>query len=514
MVWRDKFSPLRLLLAAAMIAAVALGYTSYRSAVRLAQETEVSIERSNRVLGRSLIKRIEQVIIDTDRAFFRLVRLGDRQEFRELWGRIVRLSPAVESVTVLGKNGRILHLITKLDPDGTRDFRDLFRNRIIADLELGALPSDAHRHLHKRYEKRYYLLSYIRRTTLDQDYVVVLSLDLPYIIREVFPRELGKLAEANTVGIVDEDLIPIWRRPLRGANVFEAPFPTTLYKWRLQIRPSLRSGAITEGVKAKKKTDLVLVFGSVAVIWLGIIVLGAAARKERRANQLKSEFIANVSHELKTPLSLIRMFGELLALGRSESSETHREYAEIIMKESDRLSGLIDNVLDFSRIERGQAAYQMGQGQVAPVVERALDLCRYRTEQAGVELSLEVEGPLPALVFDESAITLLTLNLIENALKYGATAGQQIRVALQAEGEGLLLSVEDDGPGIGEGEKRQIFERFYRGEGARARGQRGSGIGLSLVRHIAEAHQGSVMVESEPGKGARFEVRLPLHHSA
>jgi two-component system phosphate regulon sensor histidine kinase PhoR len=202
------------------------------------------------------------------------------------------------------------------------------------------------------------------------------------------------------------------------------------------------------------------------------------------------------------------MFGELLSLGRATDRQTAKDYAEIIIRESDRLTSLIDNVLDFARIERGKAAYEMVEGDLAPVVERAVELCSYRSEQAGVRLEAEIAEDLPRFPFDASAMTLLLLNLIENALRYGVARGGTIRVSARVRDEFVVVAVADDGPGIAEDEKRRIFDRFYRG---RSRSHsRGSGIGLSLVKHIAEAHGGSVQVQSELGKGATFEVSIPV----
>ncbi|MCK5796184.1 MAG: HAMP domain-containing histidine kinase, partial [Deltaproteobacteria bacterium] len=337
---------------------------------------------------------------------------------------------------------------------------------------------------------------------------IVLNINVSHIIHSVFSREFAELQEMNSIAVTDEGGRTLYGRIHRGPLAFEAPFPTTLYKWRLTIAPK-QMGALSKDVRARSVTDLVFVLGAVAVIFLGMLVLMRAIRKERRANALKSEFIANVSHELKTTLSLIRMFGELLAAGRTRDASTADEYAAIIARESDRLTGLIDNVLDFARIERGKAAYAMVEGDLSVTVERAIDLCRYRVEQAGVTLDTAI-SPVMRAIFDESAVTLLLLNLIENALKYGAKPGEHVLVSLDLEGGAACLRVVDEGSGIAVEERKRIFERFYRGASSRTSAQRGSGIGLALVKHIAEAHGGGVKVESKLGKGAVFAVSIPV----
>jgi len=194
------------------------------------------------------------------------------------------------------------------------------------------------------------------------------------------------------------------------------------------------------------------------------------------------------------------MFGELLALGKLRSPEKGKEYADIITREAERLTHLIDNVLDFSRIERGKAAYDAKMSDLAEVVARAVDLFRHRIEREGVTLKTILDDHLPETLLDENGMTLVLFNLLDNAVKYGGEHAE-ITVRLQS-GPGVLrLSVTDNGPGIQRDEQRRIFERFYRTRAARGKHARGSGIGLSLVKHIAEAHGGRVTVDSEPGRG-------------
>ena len=229
---------------------------------------------------------------------------------------------------------------------------------------------------------------------------------------------------------------------------------------------------------------------------------------------MKSDFIANVSHELKTPLSLIRMFGEMVATGRHKGEEAAREYGGIITRESERLSHLIDNVLDFSRLERGKASYHFAEGNLADVVERALDVCRYRVEREKMKLVVDIAADLPGVRMDENEMTLVVLNLVDNAIKHAAEGGR-VAVTLARASGFVTLSVRDFGPGIAREEHPRVFERFYRSQSTRERNVRGSGIGLALVKHIAEAHGGRVIVQSpvldtpDDTHGAMFKVFIP-----
>ncbi len=166
--------------------------------------------------------------------------------------------------------------------------------------------------------------------------------------------------------------------------------------------------------------QLVMVVLSSAIIVLGVVVILLANERERRVSAMKSEFVANVSHELKTPLALVRMFAEMLQSGRVASEEKRQQYLDIIVSESERLSALIENVLDFARVERGRQAYEFAEGDVGEAVSKAVNVYRYRAEREGVELATELEPNLPSARIDDRAIQLAVINLLDNALKYAA----------------------------------------------------------------------------------------------
>jgi two-component system phosphate regulon sensor histidine kinase PhoR len=276
------------------------------------------------------------------------------------------------------------------------------------------------------------------------------------------------------------------------------------------LRVAQKDLADLDALQRKRVVNAVILGGAVAVILGGLLVLGFAIRRERRLSALKSEFISNVSHELKTPLSIISMFGELLALGRTRSAEQAHEYAEIIWRESVRLGRLIDNVLDFAKIERGADMYEFDDaGAVREVVERAVELSARRVAAAQMTVSTDLADDLPPVRLDPNAFTLAVLNLIDNAIKYAA-AGQRIEVSLARRGDRVVLAVRDHGPGIPVEEHGQIFERFYRARAVRLLPIRGSGIGLALVQHIARAHGGDAELESRLGQGATFRIWLPI----
>jgi two-component system phosphate regulon sensor histidine kinase PhoR len=364
------------------------------------------------------------------------------------------------------------------------------------------------------------LLSYTTRKTEDgPDFHVVASLKLDFMDKQWSEGELVRRRKNRRVAIVDENNNLVAGLPMAGPEArpgtrffYEGPFGKALYRWRIQMVPQNLETFRAQWERTKGVRRMLILFSTV-IIGVGLLVVWLTVVAERRASRLKSDFIANVSHELKTPLSLIRMFGELVATGRHKDETTAREYGGIITRESERLSHLIDNVLDFARLERGKASYHFSEGDFAEVVERALHVCRYRLDKEKMKLETEFEPDLPLVRMDENSMTLATLNLVDNAIKH-ATEGGKVLVTLRRAPGFAVLGVRDFGPGVPRAEQQRIFERFYRTQSTRERNVRGSGIGLSLVRHIAEAHGGRVVITSpvdheQAAPGALFEVFLP-----
>jgi signal transduction histidine kinase len=249
---------------------------------------------------------------------------------------------------------------------------------------------------------------------------------------------------------------------------------------------------------------------------LGLVLMGGIAVALRGANramklsEMKSDFVSNVSHELRTPLASIRVFAELLRLGRVRSQEKVQEYGEFIEAESRRLTGLINNILDFARIESGRRTYRFSPGDIEEVVKAVLKSFEIRLAPAGFRIAFHgPREPLPPVEMDSDAIGQALHNLLDNAVKYSGDA-RDIEVRLDRDGDFAVISVRDRGIGIARGEQRKIFERFHRVSTGLVHDVKGSGLGLSIVHHIVQAHRGRVAVESDPGAGSEFSVYLPV----
>jgi signal transduction histidine kinase len=269
-------------------------------------------------------------------------------------------------------------------------------------------------------------------------------------------------------------------------------------------------GTTAEAIGRKWVMQSFLILAVLSVLMIGGLVLTyRSVNKQVALARLKSDFVSNVSHELRTPLALIRLYAETLELGRITKDEKKNEYYSIIRKESERLTALINNILDFSRIEAGGKEYDFRETDIAELVRNTLDSYRFQIEQQGFALEEHIDPSIPRIKVDREAIARALVNLVNNALKYSDDE-KFLGVRLYRDNAVLKLEVSDRGIGIDRNEQTRIFEKFYRTCDPLVHNTKGSGLGLSLVRHITRAHGGKVEVESTPGRGSKFTLSLPL----
>jgi signal transduction histidine kinase len=247
----------------------------------------------------------------------------------------------------------------------------------------------------------------------------------------------------------------------------------------------------------------------VGIVLLGIFIIYRDIRREEELSKMKSDFISNVSHELKTPIAAIRMLADNLRQSRVEEEPRKMEYYQLISKESARLSHLIDNILDFSRVEGQRKRFQFEPCDVSAVVNETVRQFRSLMDDQSQKIETTHHENLPEVIADPDAIALALFNLLDNAAKYSAK-GSRIDVGVSSDGGFVCIDVSDHGVGIPREEQAKIFEKFYRVQRTDGRKIPGSGIGLTLVREIAEAHKGQVELVSEPGAGSTFRIKLPI----
>ncbi|MBX3156960.1 MAG: HAMP domain-containing histidine kinase [Deltaproteobacteria bacterium] len=504
---------LNALIFAVLAAAAALAYYSFSATSEgTAREREITLMEE---LAEEKVTSLEQVIDYADSKLMRGVNLDELSA--DQLDRLPKAhGAAVLAIYVLdehfkpvpnGFSARPHVREARLDPG----YRTWFLDKVVPVMGMAKKKADERGHLYFTLEGTPTMFSYMRRLSGDRTFYVVVEDDLNYIIFTLFNQFFHNSdASKRLYEVRDDKHAHRFGYEFGDASndfLVEQKFRITMDDWTLRVAQRDETGR--EELRRKQVINSVLIGGAVTVILAGLAVLGFAIRRERRLSELKSEFISNVSHELKTPLSIISMFGEMLANGRTKSAEQAHEYAEIIWRESVRLGRLIDNVLDFAKIERG-AVYEFEDADVGEVVERAVELSGRRVAAAEMTLEADIAPELPMVRLDANAFTLAVLNLIDNAIKYAAD-GKRIELALRRDGDQrVVLSVRDWGQGIDPEEHERIFERFYRARAIRLKPIRGSGIGLALVQHIARAHGGDATVTSAPGAGSTFSIWLPV----
>jgi two-component system, OmpR family, phosphate regulon sensor histidine kinase PhoR len=494
------------LLPALVVAACVLGYYAYLTARQFERLGEQSIAESSLLLLQDKADRIEQLIIAADNQAFAAIDLDDEGSVQQWKQRAEELSPSVRALIVLDADRHIHGYTARASANDQRQFRRLFMTRMLQDLELAQLEPNRLMHLHRSYDGRSYLISYKAVVHDGRTYYFAAHHDTGYLVRNVLADVLRNEAGQPVQNVIDQDNHRVFGPSLAegGDYVVGRRFPTTLYLWRLQVAPTT-APLLKEKRHTSRVNQVALIALSLAIILTAVVFILYAADKERRLANMKSDFIANVSHELKTPLSVIRMFGEMLLTRRVGDEAKREEYLEIICSETERLSGLIENVLDFAALDRGKKRYEMRNCDLGEIAQRAIDTLHYRFEREGIAVRLRLIGDPPRGLLDEQAMLLVIINLLDNAVKYGA--GTPIDVSVATVQREIQLTVRDRGPGIAAADRKRVFERFYRTPSSRK--ARGSGIGLAIVKRIAEEHHGRVWAGSADDGGAMVGFAIP-----
>jgi two-component system phosphate regulon sensor histidine kinase PhoR len=510
------------LVPAIVIAVLVLGAVALRTTLQIERARQQTVFDATLTLADERVDRLDKLIIAQDNVVAAHVDLGSMESIALRWRpTAARETPTVRAILVLDMDHDdhdVLAFASRGSALEDDAFRRLLLTRLLSQMNFAG-QSEELRHLHHVIERhpviesQSLLISYWQRSYLGRRYLIVAWHDVPRLVHEVLPRLYRDLDRGNSrMNVIDEEGRIVFGPPIKGGGfTVGRPFPTTLYNWRLQVGLTSADLLGLEVERQRRLETLMVGFAALVAI-IGVAIVVSASVKERRLAALKSDFVANVSHELKTPLALVRMFGEMLLFGRVPSEDKRRQYLSIIVSESERLTALIENVLDFAKVERGKAAYEFAPGRVGEVVSHAVDVYRYRAEREGIEVSLQIDEALPPSQIDARALELAVINLLDNAFKY-AKEGGRVDVEVERVGKMARVRVSDRGPGIDAEDQERIFERFVRGRLASEARQRGSGIGLALVKHIAESHGGSIRVVSpisEDGHGSAFDLTIPF----
>ncbi len=333
----------------------------------------------------------------------------------------------------------------------------------------------------------------------DQQLAVVVRILLPFLRTDLIEP---LISPATGLMLVRSDGVATrWSQQLLSAMKFWTIKPTPKYVKELR-----------RTVYGQTIFDLGLTGFALVTLLVAMWILVRLARKELDLAQMKSDFVADVSHELKTPLAVIRMYSETLQSGRITTDEKRQDYYDIITRESTRLTNLINNILDFARIESGKQVYEFLPINIGEVARETYAAYGEQLERAKFEHRLEIEEHLPLVLADRDALTQVLINLISNAVKY-STDERYLLIELTTEvrrgQHGVLIAMHDHGIGIRPEDRAKLMEGFFRASDSRVRRQRGTGLGLALVKQIVDAHQGILDVESRLVKGSTFRIFLP-----
>ncbi|MGH7318900.1 MAG: ATP-binding protein [Candidatus Rokuibacteriota bacterium] len=501
MTSRVRFSGLALL--AIVVPATILAALGYISLRQWESSSEILFREQAREMAAMAAGKLEMVMRQTDEKLLSGLQsvIADPETSERALEAWVANAPLIQELCLLDRHGQLLY------PEGPKRKDSRVVAALQAEIPDGFWERGGHRDV---IVGGRVVLAAILRLRDGRPVLAGLVRNIETVRREVLEKALGGLGAPTIVAVIDHEDRPLYSvAPLdRAHRVVTVPLPEGLSNWRVALyQPAGTSPR--ESVRRQ-----VAIFTGALGLLLVVIVAGIVAtfrvlRRESEMARLKSDFVANVSHDLKTPLSVIRMFGETLEMGRVTDQVTRQEYYRVITRESERLSRLIDNVLDFSRIEGGRRRYDMVPTVVEPLVRETIEAFSYPMTQHGFKVEVHVAPDLPEVAMDADAVAQALGNLVDNAIKYSGER-KSITIDARTDGEGLALSVADEGIGIPREEQGRIFEKFYRVGRSETQGRRGSGVGLALVRHVAEAHGGRVTVESRPGDGSRFTLHLPL----
>ena len=338
--------------------------------------------------------------------------------------------------------------------------------------------------------------------------IVVIVLNREQYIRQVLRPYLERTAGSFFI-------FEIFHEPTQKALFTTAPvtigeLENTEKLWLLpdcKMGIKLRTGAIADFV-GRRTTTAVLLFGSLLLlVCVGGFFAIRSVRKELMVAQMKADFVANISHEFRTPLSLISMFAETLELGRARTEEKKQEYYSVIYGEAQRLSKLVNSILNFSHMESGKRKFQFKEFSLQDLVNDITRAYQFHAQQKGFSFKVELpEEPLMVNA-DYEALTESIINLVDNGMKY-STDVKEITIRCGEKGNSVFVEVQDRGIGIPSVEKKKIFEKFYRVSTGNVHNVKGSGIGLSIVDYVVSAHNGKIEVDSEPGVGSTFRLLL------
>ncbi|MCJ7580395.1 MAG: HAMP domain-containing histidine kinase, partial [Candidatus Aminicenantes bacterium] len=288
-------------------------------------------------------------------------------------------------------------------------------------------------------------------------------------------------------------------------SYFDDYFPP----WRVEF---FSSGTKGSGVMNVRRSYYFWTILTVLVLLIfGTMLVVRTITHEMEVLRIKSDFVSSVSHEFKTPITSIKVLIERLRQGKVNSSHKKKEYYSIISEDADKLSSMVRNILDFSKVEEGRKEFVFQESDVAQLVKDEIENFKKVKIYAGIKIDLQIFPDIPRIYVDRESFSLALVNLLDNAFKFSLEK-KELFIEVKRDAEDVRVDIKDKGLGIPSGEMDKIFDKFYRGKNAVQQPIRGTGLGLALVKHALEAHGGKVLAESKVGQGSTFSLVFPVRN--
>ena len=367
---------------------------------------------------------------------------------------------------------------------------------------------------HKTLSGRIFLISAVQIPDLTQTHpagMLGIKWSDRYLIKNTLPDSIESMQLSDTTHVVISDLggnvllgeKNLSSEPATTIEFFENNFPP----WRVEFFRS--RGEASGTLDLKRNFYFWTILTLVVVLISGAVLISRTIAQEMAVLRLKSDFVSSVSHEFKSPLTSIKALAERLRDGKVKDSERMRQYFSVITQDADRLTHLVRNILDFSKIEEGKKEYEFEETDMAQLVKQKIEDFQREEIAKGMKILARIAEDVPHLEVDKEAMTQALNNLLDNAVKFSA-GSKEIEVDLKKDNTNVIIEVKDRGIGIPSNERDKIFEKFYQGRDAAGQSSKGTGLGLTLVKHTAEAHGGRVDVKSRVNEGSAFSIILPI----
>jgi two-component system phosphate regulon sensor histidine kinase PhoR len=345
---------------------------------------------------------------------------------------------------------------------------------------------------------------------LQNKLICVLNLKKEQFVEEILSAKIRLISESNiSASVFDSQTNTI---VFSTGGLSAAPPEESNFLW---IIPSYKIGLQLTGTSLKEMVDDRNKMNIILLITLFVLMIGTAVylyinfKKEIELAQIKADFVANVSHELRTPLSLIQMFADTLALGRVRTEEKKHEYYEILSRETERLSKIVNKILNFSKLEAGKWKFNFINISLNETIQNIYDTYKFHLQNNDCTFSVKLDNDLPPFLGDSEAISEAVINLIDNAIKFSGDS-KHIEITTGRDDDNIFVAVIDQGIGISSSDQEKIFDKFFRVSTGNVHNVKGTGLGLSLVKHIVDAHKGKIELKSELGKGTSIKLLFPI----